>query len=444
MSKRMQQEQFRQCCNAAKQETDAQGKWDWVEASIWTERMLTALVNGVKGGKWYSLFDKVCSLDTLRLAWKKVKSNRGAAGVDKISIERFTANADGYLDELGSALTGGTYRPLPVRRVYIPKGKNQLRPLGIPAVLDRIVQTALKMILEPIFEHEFLAMSYGFRPGRGCKGALREVAELLAAGFVYVVDADLKSYFDSIPHFPLLCRIKEKVSDGRVIRLIEQFLEQDILDGLERWTPTSGSPQGAVASPLLANLYLHPLDVLITGAGYKMVRYADDLVILCRTSEEAYAALALLKEWVDANGLTLHPDKTRVGNWLQPKEGFEFLGYRFEAGSRYVRAKSLNALKDKIRDKTGRSRGASLKTIIEDLNPTLKGWFEYFKHAHKTVFSSIDGFVRRRLRSILRRQEKRPGRGICHADHKRWPNAFFATHGLFTMTEAHGQACRSR
>lgn len=306
------------------------------------------------------------------------------------------------------------------------------------------MQTALKMVLEPIFENEFLAMSYGFRPERGCKDALREVARLLEAGYVYVVDADFKSYFDSIPHPRLLWRIKDKVSDGRVISLIEQFLEQDILDGLERWTPTSSSPQGAVASPLLANLYLHPLDVLITGAGYKLVRYADDLVILCQTAAEAHAALDLLKEWVSANGLILHPEKTRVGNWLEQQEGFEFLGYRFERGRRYARAKSLNALKDKIRAKTRRTRGASLKAIVEDLNPTLKGSFGYFKHAHKTVFSSIDGFVRRRLRAILRKQEKRPGRGLCHADHKRWPNAFFATHGLFTMTEAHGQACRSR
>lgn len=199
-----------------------------------------------------------------------------------------------------------------------------------------------------------------------------------------------------------------------------------------------------MASPLLANLYLHPLDVMITCAGYKMVRYADDLVILCQTEAEAHAALGLLQEWVVANGLTLHPGKTRVSNWLEPIQGFEFLGYRCEAGRRYVRAKSLKALKDKIRAKTRRTRGASLNAIIQDLNPTLKGWFEYFKHAHKTVFSSIDGFVRRRLRAILRKQEKRPGRGICYADHKRSPNAFFANRGLFTMVEAHAQACRSR
>jgi RNA-directed DNA polymerase len=437
-------EQFRQCWNPAKQGTEIQRDWDWVEASVWTQRMLAALVNGVKGGKWYSLFDKLCARSTLERAWLKVESNRGAAGVDRISIERFRANAVGYLDELGRSLKEGTYQPLPVKRVYIPKGKNQLRPLGIPAVKDRIVQTALKMVLEPIFENEFLDMSYGFRPGKGCKDALREVDTLVKAGYVFVVDADLKSYFDSIPHTQLLGRIAEKVSDGRIISLLEQFLNQDIMDGLNRWTPTSGSPQGAVASPLLANLYLHPLDVIIMRSGFKMVRYADDLVILCKTANEALAALTLLQDWTRANGLTLHPDKTHVGNCLELGHGFQFLGYHFESGRRTVRAKSLKALKEKLRQRTRRTRGDSLDRIIEDINPTLRGWFAYFKHAHKFVFSSLDGFVRRRLRAILRRREKRPGQGKCYADHRRWPNAFFATHGLFTMTVAHAQASRPR
>lgn len=446
MSKAVQlgMEQFRQCWVPAKQGTEARRSWDWVEASIWTERMLAALENGVKGGKWYSLFDKVCARSTLEVAWRKVEANRGAAGVDKISIKRFRANAEKYLDELETSLKEATYQPLPVRRTYIPKSKTQLRPLGIPAVKDRIVQTALKVVLEPIFEHEFIEMSYGFRPSRGCKDALREVDRLVKAGYVFVVDADLKSYFDSIPHPQLLARITEQVSDGRVLRLIEQFLNQEILDGLERWTPTSGTPQGAVASPLLANVYLHPMDKVVTQAGYQMVRYADDFVILCKTAEEAQGALALVQEWTRTNLLTLHPDKTQVGNCLEPGKGFAFLGYRFESGKRTVRPKSLTALKDKIRQKTRRNRGDSLKDVIRDLNPTLRGWFEYFQHAHKFVFSSVDGLVRRRLRAILRKQEKRPGRGQCAADHNRWPNAFFASQGLFTLAEAHVQACRSR
>jgi len=438
-------EQFRQCWNPAKQGTETlEEKWNWVEASVWTERMLAALENGVRGGKWYSLFDKVCAQVTLQRAWQKVAANRGAAGVDKISVERFRANAAGYLHELEVSLKKGVYQPLPVRRVYIPKGRGQVRPLGIPAVKERIVQTALKMVLEPIFENEFLDMSYGFRPGKGCKDALREVDRLVKTGHVFVVDADLKSYFDSIPHSRLLKQISEKVSDGQVLKLVDQFLNQDILDGLKCWKPTSGTPQGAVASPLLANIYLHPLDMLITCSGYRMVRYADDFVILCKTQEEADNALSLVTEWTQKSGLTLHPEKTHVGNCLEKGEGFDFLGYRFESGKRFVRAKSLKALKDKIRHRTKRTRGHSLKGIIEDINPTLRGWFEYFKHAHHYVFSSLDGFIRRRLRAILRKQEKRPGRGICFEDHRRWPNSFFAKRGLFTMVKAHAEACRSR
>jgi RNA-directed DNA polymerase len=328
--------------------------------------------------------------------------------------------------------------------VEIPKGPGQTRPLGIPAVKDRIVQTALKRVIEPIFENEFHDTSYGFRPGRGCKEALREVDQNLKAGYTHVVDADLKSYFDSIPHDRLMSRAEERISDGRVLELIRAYLKQDVMHGLERWTPTGGTPQGAVISPLLANIYLHPLDLLMASKGYRMVRYADDFVVLCRTEEEAEAALVEVRAWVEGNGLTLHPDKTRVGNCLEAGQGFDFLGYRFEAGRRWVRKKSLTALKDKLRSKTGRTRGVSLKSIIEELNPILRGWFGYFKHAHRTVFRVLDGFIRRRLRALLRKREKRPGFGRCHADQKRWPNAYFAEHGLFTLSGAHALASQSR
>ena len=418
--------------------------WDWVETTIWTERMLAALGNGVKGSKWFSLIDKVARTDTLHLAWEQVARNKGAAGVDGQSVEKFAARAATYLEELEQSLKQGNYRPLPVKRVEIPKGPGQTRPLGIPAVKDRIVQTALKQVIEPIFENEFHDTSYGFRPGRGCKDALREVDGHLKAGYTHVVDADLKSYFDSIPHDRLLSRVEERISDGRVLELIRAYLKQDVMHGLERWTPTGGTPQGAVISPLLANLYLHPLDLLMASKGYRMVRYADDFVIVCRTAEEAEAALAEVRAWVEANGLTLHPDKTRVGNCLEAGQGFDFLGYRFEAGRRWVRKKSLKALKDKLRSKTGRTRGVSLKSIIEELNPILRGWFGYFKQAHRTVFRMLDGFIRRRLRALLRKREKRPGGGRCHADHKRWPNAYFAEHGLFTLSGAHALASQSR
>ena len=218
------------------------------KAAIWTERMVSALVNGVDGGKWYSLLDKVCAPQALALAWAKVQANRGAAGVDGQSVERFAVKAETYLAELSRDLREGTYRPEAVKRVEIPKGNGQTRPLGIPTVKDRIVQTAVKLVIEPIFEVQFLATSYGFRPGRGCKDALREVDQLLKAGYTFVVDADLQGYFDSIPHDRLMARVEASISDGGVLELLRSWLQQDILRGAERWTPTGGTPQGAVSA----------------------------------------------------------------------------------------------------------------------------------------------------------------------------------------------------
>lgn len=424
----------------AKQGAEAQD-YSWVEGTVWTERMISALVNGVRGGRWFSLIDKVFAPKTLAVAWEKVRANGGASGVDGESVERFEARREEYLAELSEALRQGSYQPQAVRRVEIPKGDGRMRPLGIPTVKDRVVQTAMKLVIEPIFETKFLPSSYGFRPGRGCKDALREVDRLLGEGFAVVVDADLKGYFDSIPHGKLMDRVEAHISDGRLLALLRSYLEQDIFDGMERWTPTQGTPQGAVMSPLLANLYLHALDELMRDRGHRMVRYADDFVILCRSRDEADAALAEVREWVQANGLTLHPEKTHVGDWRQPGEGFDFLGYRFEAGRRWVRKKSLANLRQKVRDKTRRSRGDSLERLIADLNPMLRGWFQYFKHAYSTTFTEIDGFVRRRLRAVLRKQEKRPAFGRSVEDSKRWPNAFFANKGLFTL---HAAFCAAR
>jgi RNA-directed DNA polymerase len=350
----------------ARQGTEAhrRERW-WTEASIWTERMVSALVNGVKGGKWFSLIDKVYRPSTLAAAGTRVERNKGAAGVDGQGIERFAAQAERYLTELHEQLKGGSYRPAPVKRVEIPKGDGKTRPLGIPTVKslpqakagDRVVQTALKLAIEPVprvrplagprtcFEAQFRPGSYGFRPGGSCKQALREVDRLLKAGYSFVVDADLKSYFDTIPHDRLMNRVADSISDGRILALIEGLLRQDIMKDMERWRPTTGTPQGAVISPLLANIYLHPLDLLMEQSGYRMVRYADDFVILCRTKDEAMDALRQAAAWVTENGLTLHPDKTRIGDSRQPGQGFDFLGYRFEAGYRFVRNKSRNAFK---------------------------------------------------------------------------------------------------
>jgi RNA-directed DNA polymerase len=249
--------------------------------------------------------------------------------------------------------------------------------------------------------------------------------------------------FDSIPHQRLMARVEERVSDGRVLDLIRSWLNADILAGLERWTPVTGTPQGAVISPLLANIYLDPLDRLMAERGYRMVRYADDFVILTRSPAEAQAALALVQEWVMANGLTLHPAKTRIADG-GPGNGFEFLGYRFEGGQRHVRKKSLDKLKETIRVKTRRTRGDSLKVVIADLNRTLRGWFGYFKHAHHRIFGTLDAMTRRRLRAMLRKQERRPGFGRTLTDHQRWPNAFFATAGLFALHTAWQTARQSR
>ena len=419
-------------------------KWEWVEASVWTERMLAALGNGVKGGKWYSLIDKVYNRRTLKAAWKRVASNKGAAGVDKISIKRFRSKARFYLEELEKDLCNGAYRPAPVKRVHIHKDGKKTRPLGIPTVKDRIVQTALKMVLEPIFENEFLATSYGFRPKLGCKDALREVDRLLREGYTWAVDADVKSYFDTIPHDRLMDLVKERVSDGGILHLIELFLKQEIMEDMKCWNPLKGTPQGAVLSPLLANVYLHELDLTLHRYGRKVIRYADDFVVLCRSQGEAEKALAEIQVWIEQNGLQLSSEKTHIGNCLEIGHGFEFLGYRFEGGQRFVRSKSLKKFKDNIRSKTRRTRGDSIEKIISDLNPTIKGWFEYFKHAHHYTFNSLDGLIRRRLRAVLCKQKKRPGSGKTERDHKQWPNAFFAERGLFTMHKAYVLARQSR
>jgi len=412
-------------------------EWGWVERSVWTERMLEALENGVKGGVWFSLIDKVLRPKTLQAAWRTVQRNKGRAGMDHQSIEAFERDLVGELARLSEELRSGTYRPRPILRVYSDKpGRKEKRPLGIPCVRDRVVQAAVRLVIEPIFEREFVPHSYGFRPERGCKDALREVDRLLKAGYTQVVEVDFKAYFDSIPHRPLLGDIGRYIADGRVMGLLEAFLKQDILEGLALWTPEQGSPQGAVISPLLANLYLHPVDVAMAKAGFEMIRYADDLVVLCRSESEAHRALDLVGQLATERGLSLHPEKTRRVDVTVGGEGFDFLGYHFEGGIRWPRKKSLRKAKDTLRSKTSRSNGHSLPVIIAEVNRILRGWFEYFKHSHKWTFPSMDQWVRRRLRSILRRRAG--GQGISRGyDHQRWPNDFFRGHGLFSLVEAH-------
>ena len=257
--------------------------------------------------------------------------------------------------------------------------------------------------------------------------------------YVYVVDADLKSYFDTIPHDRLLARIREKVADGRVLALLEAFLKAGVMDGLDRWTPEQGSPQGAVISPLLSNIYLDPLDHMMAQQGFAMVRYADDFVVLCRSAAEAERALQMIQEWTAAAGLTLHPQKTRIVD--TGTDSFDFLGYRFDKGRRWPRPKSMQKLKETIRTKTRRTNGRSLRVIIDDVNQSVRGWFAYFKHSYRTTFPSLDSWIRMRLRSILRKRQGWQGCGRG-ADHQRCPNAYFATQGLFSLKTAHELACQ--
>jgi len=390
---------------------------------------------------WFSLMDKVHSLRNLLAGYGKVAANGGAAGADHVTVQHFGKDVFENLEQIAEQLRTDTYRPKEVLRVYIPKpGTSDKRPLGIPTVRDRVVQAAVRHVLEPIFEREFADHSYGFRPGRGCKDALRRVDSLLKQGYTHVVDVDLKSYFDTIPHDKLMALLEMRIADSRVLKLVERFLKARILEDLKTWTPETGAPQGAVLSPLLSNIYLNPLDHLMACRGFAMTRYADDLVIQCRTREEAEAALAAVQQWTAEAGLTLHPTKTKIVD--ATAEGFEFLGYRFVKHRRFPRKKSLAKFKDAIRAKTRCTAGRSLSTIIADINLTLRGWFGYFKHSHYRTFTELDGLVRRRLRSILR---KRAGqRGTSRGrDHQRWPNAYFTEHGLYSLQTANALAHQS-
>lgn len=359
-----------------------------------------------------------------------------------MTIGMFGAHLEENLQRLSASLLEGSYVPQAVRRVWIEKpGSKEKRPLGIPTVRDRVVQAAIRNVLEPIFERDFAAQSYGFRPGRSAKDALRRVAQLLKAGYVHVVDADLQSYYDTIPRPPLMERVRSKVADSKVLGLLEAFLGQEVMESAKHWTPDRGTPQGAVISPLLSNIYLDPLDHRMAQLGYEMVRYADDFVILCRTPSEAQSALAEVESWTAAAGLQLHPEKTWIVDAAQ-RGGFDFLGYHFERGYRWPSRKSLGKFKDKIRAKTKRTNGHALQRILSELVPIQRGWFEYFKHSLPSYLAPLDKWLRMRLRSILRHRLKRKGRSRGK-DHNRWPNAFFAEQGLYSFATAFAQARRS-
>ena len=419
------------------------------QRGVWSEKMLRTLARGVKGGKWFSLIDKVYSDRTLSLAWEKVKSNAGACGVDGITIARFDKDSQTRLLAVKERLKNGSYQPKPVKRVHIPKaGSKQTRPLGIPTVTDRVVQQALRMLIEPIFEHRFADHSYGFRPERSCRDALRRVDGQLAEGYTHIVDIDIQGYFDAIDQPRLMQRLENDVSDGRVVTIIERFLQAGVLENGE-WEPSdTGTPQGGVISPLLSNLYLDELDHLMESTGYAMTRYADDMVILCQSAAEAEIALQRVRHWMEQVKLTLHPEKTRIVDMQETEAYFDFLGYRFKRSRRgriirLARPKSEAKLRDAVREHTRRCNGYGMTTIISLLNPKLKGWFGYFKHAYWSQHRDLDQWIRMRLRSIYRKQHRKRGCGRG-TDHQRWPNRHFTELGLFSLQTAHSEAASLR
>jgi RNA-directed DNA polymerase len=370
----------------------------------------------------------------------KVLGKKGAAGVDRQTVEDFAEQEREELRRLHQELREGRYCPAPVRRTWIPKpGSSEKRPLGIPTVRDRVVQTALVHVIEPILDATFHERSFGFRHGRGCHDALRCVEELLTSGHVYVVDADLKGYFDTIPKDRLLEIVKQKISDRRVLGLVKQFLDQGILEELRTWTPETGVPQGAVLSPVLANAYLNPLDHSLATHGFQMVRYADDFVILCRTREEAEVALAEVRQWVEGQGLVLHPGKTHIVD--SREQSFSFLGYVFRGQLRFPRDKSHRKFVERIRTLTPRRSGDSLESMLQRLNRTTQGWFNYFRHCHWSIFRAYDGLIRRRLRRLLLKRHRRNRKHLSRT--RRWPNTYFTEHGFLSLNATHVRLVQS-
>lgn len=408
----------------------------WIERAAWTNGMLTAL-QGDKPIKWYSLADKLGCADNLRAAWTYVQSRSKSVGVDRQSLESFARKHEECLVNLQTELKQGSYKPAPMLRKYIPKlGSSKMRPIGISTVRDRIVHAAVKQSIEPIFERVFLDCSFGFRPGRGAKDALRKVQSLLNQGYRWVVDADIESFFDSIDHDLLRDAIRVHVVDSKVLSLVDLLVKQPVMEGEIKTYPTKGTPQGSILSPLLANIFLHSMDQTLTNAGLQVVRYADDLVILCKSETEANTALEQLKTECGKRKLTIHPSKTKVVN--EAEDEFDFLGYTFRKGDRFPKIAASKKWRAAIVALTPRSVGKSIHTVIDRVNKTLSGIFEYFKHSsYGRAFAKLDQFVRRRLRAILLRQNHKTytyGRGRAH---NAWPNKWFADQGLISVWEAH-------
>jgi len=384
----------------------------------------------MKNRKWYSLIDKVYSLPNLLESWCEVKANKGAGGVDKESIEEFEGNLNQNLKELHRLLKERRYIPSPVRQVLIPKSSSgDLRPLGIPTVRDRVVQQAIKRIIEPIFEQKFKDVSYGYRPKRGAREAIQKCKEYIASGYKWVVDADITSFFDTVDHKLLMKALNEEIADGTLLDLIEKFLKSGVMKDGRLEATHEGVPQGGVISPLLANIYLHCFDSVMAERGYRLVRYCDDFVIFTKLGRKAERALQVTREILeDKLKLKLHPQKTRIAHAFF--DGFEFLGCLFKSGYIRPKNKSIESFKDKVRHITRRQQPKKLKMIVEHLNPVVRGWGNYFRYGNvKALYQRLDEWMRMRLRSFLEKK-----RAVTHQN-KRIGNWQLKSQGLVLLQE---------